>query len=77
MIVDLIEFPWLAYRFPVGPWVVMSCLFYELDNSARSYSVCKQTIDMAARQGATGDSPSASAAGAAIVSASPVPLKIH
>lgn len=34
MIVDLSEFPWLAYRFPVGPWVVMSCLFYELDNIA-------------------------------------------
>lgn len=32
MIVNLIEFPWLAYRFPVGPWVVMSCLFNELDN---------------------------------------------
>lgn len=78
MIADPSEFSWLAHRFPDGPRVVISCSFSELGkHSARGHSVCKQTIDMAARQGATGDSPSASAAGAGIMSASPAPLKIH
>ena len=78
MIVAPTELSQLAYRYADGPWVVMSCLFSQArQHSARSYSVCKQTIDMAARQGATGDSPSAGAAGAGVMSASPAPLKIH
>ena len=68
----------LAYRFPHGPQVVISRLFSQLEkHSARSYSVCKQTIDTAARQGATGDSPSASTAGAGIMSAIACAFKKH
>lgn len=68
----------LAYRFPHGPQVVISRLFSQLEkHSARSYSVCKQTIDTAARQGATGDSPSASVAGAGIMSAIACAFKKH
>ncbi len=72
MIVDPGAFSWLAYRYPDGPLVVINRLFSRLEkHSAWSYSVCKQTVDTAARQGATGDSPSASTAGAATMSASP------
>lgn len=50
-------------------------ILWARQHSARSYSVCKLTIDMAAQQGATGNSPSAPSAGTGVMSASP--LKMH